>query len=139
MRVDQEFRNVLLNIEVQVIDIAHDNPEIADYQVEKVYSALLSKYKALARGKEAKDINFKNPTDLLYDQVNGVCGFFVGDIEPENEDGEVIDIPMEKISYQDMIACLKYLRKSVKLWNKEGGQKGYLNYVEEFVPVRGKV
>ena len=35
MRVDEEFRNVLMNIEIQVIDIANDNHEIADYQVEK--------------------------------------------------------------------------------------------------------
>ncbi len=135
MRVDEEFRNVLMNIEIQVIDIANDNPEIADYQVEKVYSALLSKYKALNRGKEAKEVNFKEPTDTLYTQVGAICGFFVGDIKPENEDGEPINIPLDTISYEDMIACLKSLRKSVKLWNKEGGQKGYLNYVKEFVPV----
>ncbi len=135
MRVDEEFRNVLMNIEIQVIDIANDNPEIADYQVEKVYSALLSKYKALNRGKEAKEVNFKEPTDTLYTQVGAICSFFVGDIKPKDEDGEPINIPLDTISYEDMIACLKSLRKSVKLWNKEGGQKGYLNYVKEFVPV----
>ncbi len=32
-----------------------------------------------------------------------------------------------------MIACLKRIRSSIQLWNKEGGRRGYLNFVSQFV------
>lgn len=53
------------------------------------------------------------------------------------KDGEVtraVEIPMDPISIEEMIACLKRVRKSVETWNKQGGRQGYLNYIENFIP-----
>ena len=35
---------------------------------------------------------------------------------------------------QEILACLRKIRKSVERWNKRGGQQGYLHFVREFVP-----
>jgi hypothetical protein len=31
------------------------------------------------------------------------------------------------------VACLRRLRKSVERWNRTGGQRGYLEFVSQFV------
>jgi hypothetical protein len=39
----------------------------------------------------------------------------------------------EPISHEILIACLKRIRKSVRFWNKQGGRRGYLTYIEKFL------
>jgi hypothetical protein len=34
----------------------------------------------------------------------------------------------------EIILCLKRLRKSVKLWTTDYGRQGYLNYIAQFSP-----
>jgi hypothetical protein len=38
-----------------------------------------------------------------------------------------------EVSAEDMLACFKRLQSSLKLWTKEGGRQGYLNYISRFV------
>jgi len=40
----------------------------------------------------------------------------------------VTPIPLE-----DMVACLRKLRKSVDFWTKQGGRQGYMKYIEHYV------
>jgi hypothetical protein len=34
---------------------------------------------------------------------------------------------------EEMIACLKFIRRSIERWNKRGGQRGYLDFVSQYV------
>ncbi len=38
------------------------------------------------------------------------------------------------ISLEDLVACLRKLRKSVDFWTKQGGRQGYLEYIDKFLP-----
>jgi hypothetical protein len=40
---------------------------------------------------------------------------------------------IEPVSHDILITCLKRIRKSVRYWNKQGGRRGYLAYVREFL------
>ncbi len=39
----------------------------------------------------------------------------------------------KSLSVEEMIVCLKRIRKSVETWNKQGGRKGYLEYIDQFL------
>jgi hypothetical protein len=39
----------------------------------------------------------------------------------------------ESISVEEIISCLKRIRKSVEMWNKQSGRKGYLQYIDQFL------
>ena len=134
MRIEEEFENVMMNIEMQVVGITTKNPKMTDWDVEKVYNALLRKYKAVSQGRGVKEVSFDSPVMDLYLQTEGICDWFVGDANFQDEDGTDVDLGLEKVAYEDMIACLKRLRKSLKTWTKEGGRKGYINYISQFVP-----
>ncbi len=36
-------------------------------------------------------------------------------------------------THDEIIACLKRVKKSVQRWNKHGGRQGYLNFVQQYV------
>lgn len=41
---------------------------------------------------------------------------------------------MEPVALDEIIACLKRVRKSINLWTREGGRRRYLTFVSQFVP-----
>ena len=47
---------------------------------------------------------------------------------PGLEQGEFTPIPLE-----DLVACLRRLRKSVDFWTKQAGRQGYMQYIEQYV------
>jgi hypothetical protein len=38
------------------------------------------------------------------------------------------------LALDEIIVCLKRIRKSIRKWTKEGGQRGYMNFVDEYIP-----
>jgi hypothetical protein len=40
---------------------------------------------------------------------------------------------MEPKTIDEIIACLKRIRKSINRWNKVGGRQGYLIFVSDFI------
>ena len=39
----------------------------------------------------------------------------------------------EPVTRDEIIACLKRVRKSIHLWTREGGRQGYLTFVSRFI------
>ena len=134
MRVEEEFENLMLNIDIQVVSISSKMPELSDFGVDKVFNAFLSKYKALWKGREPKEVSFGSPENELYLLIKDMCDFFTGDSETWGEGEYLIELDTEKVSYETMIAVFKRFRKSVKTWTKRGGSKGYIYYISQFLP-----
>jgi hypothetical protein len=52
----------------------------------------------------------------------------------QTESGEMVEFGMEPIAVGDLVLCLKRIRKSIQLWRKEGGRRGYFEFVGRFLP-----
>jgi len=64
-----------------------------------------------------------------------MCDLRLGNGTLETVDGDSIEFPREPgNSVDEIIACLKRIRKSVQLWNKREGRRGYLQFVDPFIP-----
>ncbi len=37
------------------------------------------------------------------------------------------------ITVEEIVACLKRLRLSLKRWTKQGGRQGYLNFLSDYI------
>ena len=135
MRVEEEFENVMLNIEMQIISVSNQDSKLTDWQVDKVFSAFLSKYKALSNGREVKEVTFNSPEKDLYLLIEGACDFFTGDSEEWGDGHFIIELDAEKVSYENMVAIFKRLRKSLNTWTKRGGSQGYIYYISQFIPL----
>lgn len=50
------------------------------------------------------------------------------------EEPEGLDVPpVQPTSLDQMLSCLRKVRKSVDRWNSRGGPQGYLRFVSEYV------
>lgn len=45
-----------------------------------------------------------------------------------------VNIDMQILTEEKIVACLKRIKSSVKLWTKKGGRQGYLNFIEQHIP-----
>jgi type I restriction enzyme, R subunit len=88
-------------------------------------------------------------TDFYRDFTNEpeVKSFLVNELFRYDYDGAQLRKKMEEteetaelppmiapITLAEIIACLKRVRKSIELWRKEGGRRGYYDFVSPFLP-----
>ncbi len=49
------------------------------------------------------------------------------------EKGDEANVPMTPKTVDEMIAYLQRISRSIEMWEKEGGRRGYFNFVSRFV------
>ena len=82
-------------------------------------SALMSRYKAEEQGKTIFPPRVKGSALLVFEAVLINTELMLG--RPEKV--------MDTIDLPTLLSCLARIRKSVKLWTRQGGSRGYLNFV----------
>jgi len=129
--VEEEHNDILMSIESAIVAIYRSHPELADYQVDSALEALIKTYHGEATGK--KPASPSSPLSAaIYVSVYSTCNFRLGR-EALYRDEQPIVLDIEPVSVDVILLCLKRIRKSVRLWTKEGGRQGYLNYVSQFI------
>jgi hypothetical protein len=62
-----------------------------------------------------------------------MCEWRLGREDIDKKERHLQTKKAKPISVEEIIACLKRIRKSVETWNKQGGRKGYLQYIDRFL------
>ncbi|NOH02929.1 MAG: hypothetical protein HND47_13695 [Chloroflexi bacterium] len=127
---EDEYLDVLQNIEAAIVDAYRNDGELTDYDVDKVLNAVYLEYRAEAQGKTPSSVNLNERTQQVYKRVKTMCEWRLGRTALEIEDGSGRVAPLPK-SLEEIMACLKRIRKSVEFWSKEGGRRGYLEFINE--------
>jgi hypothetical protein len=69
---------------------------------------------------------------LAYSGAQTICEWRLGRESAFALQGPT-QIPAPKpITVDELIACLKRIRKSVRTWNQRGGRRGYLEFASQF-------
>ena len=127
MQLAEEFEDVLKAIETSVIKIWDENPEMTNYTVMRAYEEATAHYKALAREQTPKPVKLPGLDGKLLEAVQAAC-------ERRLNHPIVDKDPKSKfLSVEDLVACLRRLRKSVDFWTKRGGRTGYMEYIQGFI------
>ena len=130
--VEEEFEEILLNIELRVTMMFRENPTMTDYVAAEVYEALVAHYSAAINGRTPPKPRVKGLALELFDSIHNVCNLCLEDGE-SNKLIKKENSPVQTISKEDLVRCLRRLQKSVKLWTEKGGRQGYLNFVSSFI------
>ncbi len=130
---DKRYQDVLQNIEFDIIRVYHDHPEMTDWEALSAIEALLRTYQAEAKGRQATPPSLNPLAEEVYDFVETMCEWRLGRERPFMKDGEPVEFPVEPITLDEVMACLKRVRKSINRWSREGGRRGYLTFVSQFV------
>lgn len=133
MEFEEEYQDVLQNIEFAIVNTYHQQPDLVDYDVETVLSALIRTYQAEQSGREVSLRPLNELRQELHDAVKLMCDWRLGRAELTRED-QPADLPEPRtVTLDEIIACLKRIRKSVQKWTRQGGRQGYLTFVEQFI------
>ncbi|SRR6266446_834266 len=124
---DKELE-ILQNLEFAILRVWRANQAMTDYTVMRAYDAAIAHYNALVRQHPPKTVNLSGLDVAVYEAVKDICEWRLGrTTKPERP--KVAPLPAE-----ELVACLKRLRKSVERWNRTGGRQGYLQFIGQFVP-----
>lgn len=134
MRVEEQYYDVLQNIEFAIVSTYREHPDMTDYSVMRALEALIDAYGGEKIGRGPRDFRLSDLEQKLLDRMRGMCEWRLGRREIPVEDTPSASGPKpEPITVDEVILCLKRLLKSTQRWNKEGGMQGYLDFVEQYI------
>ncbi len=130
---EEEYLDVLQNIEAALVSIYQDNPDMTDYTAMAAVEKLARTYQFEAEGRLKSPPSMNGLTQAAYDQMQFMCEWRLGRVTMESQQGNPLAIN-DPVTIPEIVACLKRIRRSIELWNKEGGRRGYFEYVRQFLP-----
>jgi hypothetical protein len=132
--LEEQYKDVLQNIEFGIISVYREHPEMTDWQALDAIQALIRTYQAEARGRQVDSPSLEPLAQQVYNMAGTMCEWRLGREQfASGESDKPLDLPIKPLSLDEITACLKRIRKSIKFWSKRGGRQGYLNYVEQFI------
>ena len=133
MTFEEEYQDVLQNIEFAIVNVYRRRAKLVDYDVETVLATLIRLYQAEQSRRQFDQPPLNELRQELYEAVKSMCDWRLGrsELVREGDKGGAPQPP--PLTPDEIIACLKRIRKSVQKWNKHGGQQGYLKFVEQFI------
>jgi hypothetical protein len=142
---EEKYKKELLAMESAIVSIYDDNPQMADYSVMEALDNLIRFYEAESSGRTASSRRMEPLDQQVYKKVGATCELLMHRGKLVNEDGsdanfdelspdELALVPpnIPQITLEEVLACLKRIRKSVTRWNKANGRRGYLNFVQQY-------
>jgi len=126
--------DILLHLENAIHQVAYPNTEISDGQIELALERLIRHYQTEAAGREPRPTRLGAGCRQVFDMTMVIAELLLGHAEATIvETGEALGMGNESISHAELIACLKRIRKSVRFWNRQGGRRGYVTYIHDFL------
>jgi hypothetical protein len=130
MTFEDEYLDVLQNIEFAIISVYRQHPDVRDSVVLRAIEAVIDTYRAEARGLIPKPLKLPETEAVIFARVREVCDLRLG----RGGLGMIAEqAPAQDKTVEEIMACLRRIRKSVERWNKRGGQQGYVTFVNQFI------
>ena len=126
---EDEYMDVLQNIEMSIVSVYRENHGLLDYDVDKVLNLLWTEYRNEKQGRSTPASKLGENAQKVYDRVKHMCEWRLGRLSEEKK-GSWSKVKPEPVSVDEIMDCLKRIRKSVDLWNKQGGRQGYLYFID---------
>ncbi|MBI4537785.1 MAG: hypothetical protein HY712_07485 [candidate division NC10 bacterium] len=130
---DDQYLDVLQNIEFGIVTVYRERAEMSDYAVMRMLEALIDRYTAEKIGRPPRDFGLSGVERVLLSTVRRICEWRLGRERAPDGWSSAEGMAPEPKTVDQIILCLKRVLKSAKRWNKEGGRQGYLDFITRFV------
>ena len=131
MKVEEEYTDVLQNIEFAIIQEYRGDPSVLDVDAADAVNALIRRYDA---GRGGPPLG--NRAQKIFDSVRQTCEWRLGrgpGPAPDDDDGSEPQEDYEPLTVDIIVACLRRIHSSIHFWTKEGGRQGYLSFVNAHI------
>jgi hypothetical protein len=125
MGIEDEYMDVLQNMEAAIVMLYRQESGLLDYDVDEAFDVLIHEYRLEQGGRPPKQHKISPRAARVHQAVKSMCEWRLGRT----------DTPVPSLVTIDVILlCLKRLKLSLKRWHGAGGRQGYLRYIDNFVP-----
>lgn len=139
-RFEDEYLDVLQNIEFALVSVYREHPEMTDWDAMEAVRGLIRTYKADREGRPAPRLRMGPVAQKAYDFVREICEWRLGrqplELERETEQGReafTVDLGERILTVDEIINCLQWVFNSIERWNRQLGRRGYFEFVSQFV------
>jgi len=138
-RIEEQYLDVLQNIEAAIQEVDRESEDLTDLEVQDALEALIQTYNAEANGRTPSPLRLTPLKRKVYDRVREVCEWRLGrdtivTLEETRQRDLPVPLEIEPLNPSELVLCLKRIHKSVKMWSKTHGRRGYLEFVSGFIP-----
>lgn len=133
VKVEEQYFDVLQNIETAIVSVYEIDGRLLDLDVLDALDVLIGNYTLEEQGVGTRTSRLSGRAQRVHDMARRICEWRLGR-QPLN----TANLPTGRgtrgeLSLAELVLCLKRIRKSVRLWNGQGGRQGYLDYVRQFL------
>ena len=133
-KFEDEYLDVLQNIEFALANVYRVHAEMTDYDALKALDALIHAYKDEAASRPAPELRLQGLALEAFVEVQTMCEWRLGRSNPlQDRKSRPHQLELEPKTVDEIIACLKRVRRSVENWNKRGGRRGYFDFIDQFI------
>jgi uncharacterized protein YoxC len=133
MKSSSDQINFIYNFERMIVGKYQEVPDLLDAQVATAIDYLIRVYNAESEERDAPRKIIRGMASEMSSQLRSICELHLGRAEMEDIEGKSIDIKITKLTAQEVVDSLKKINSSIKVWTKQKGRQGYLNYVTDFI------
>lgn len=114
MQFEEQYEDMLQNIEFGIISVYRDHPQMVDHTAMRALEALIDHYVAQKIGRAPKRFALDALETATFDRMKAMCDWRLG-IEP----GPNNEIRVNPLTVDEILQCLKRILKSTHHWNKD--------------------
>lgn len=92
--------------------------------------ALVRHYHAEEEQRTPPVVNLSNRAERVFASVQRICEWRLARSPLPGQAA----MPMRAIPVSELVTCLREIQKSIPRWSRQGGRKGYLDFVSQYVP-----
>ena len=133
MNVEEEFLDVLQNIETAIVGVYKSQPALLDVEVLDALDGLIRVYTWENERRGTPTIRLSDRPQRVYEGCRRICEWRLGRQPLNSNEALRNEDSDEELTTAEVLLCLQRIRSSVRLWNRQGGRQGYLDYVRQFL------
>ena len=131
---EDQYNDPLRSMEIALVKTYRHDETMTDWETLNALNGLLRTYTAEQRRRTAPALNLKSLAQQSFDALKLTCDGWLGRAPLVDEFGQIVELKDNTLTLTEVIDCIKRIRKSVEMWQKEGGKRGYFNFVDQFLP-----
>jgi len=125
-----ENLDVLQNIEFGIVQVYRADRTLIDVDAKDAIDALVRHYHAEEEQRTPPLRNLSGRAERVFLSVQTMCEWRLGK-SPVPGETAVLE---SGVPVSELVRCLREIQKSIPRWSRQGGRKGYLDFVIEYLP-----
>ena len=131
---EEKYNDVLRSMEIALVKAYRSDDAMTDWETLTAVNGLIRTYTAVARRRNPPNLKMSTQAQKSFAELKLTCEGWLGQKPIFDEAGQMEELGEQALAVSEVIDCLKRIRKSVEMWQKEGGRRGYFNFADQYLP-----